>query len=703
MENFKAKFKEEAEELIQKLEQVLIKVEDNFQDKESIGEIFRIMHTLKGSAGMFGFEKTGMLTHRMEDIYHAIRDGESQLSEEIVDLTLGSLDLLKELLKTDEKLPKKSKQELEKLLIRAIDYVPEENEKETKSESEETGSGNKKYDDEKETGEGNFFYILFQPQKDILSRGIDITSVFYELDELGEFFGFPILENVPETKDFVPEDFYLGWDLFIYTNGSKEEISDVFLFFLDHEYTIVPVEPDTLETNKEFTEKCVNLKNKKTSLNDIKSRLEALTPKKKSKTKKEDEAEKEEIINEKETAEEINEKDPIQALKDKKENETIKVKASKLDELINLVSDLVTINSRVETISQNIENADLKKAVQSISKLSKRFRDNALELRLIPVKVLILKMQRLIRDLSKQLGKEVEFVTEGTQTELDKNIIAKLEGPLLHIIRNSLDHAIEDPDERERNNKPGKGVIRFIAFYSGAHVFIQIQDDGRGIDTEKIKAKAVEKGLIEKNAQLTKQELYNLLFQPGFSTAEKVTQVSGRGVGMDTVKKEINDMRGQIDIDSEIKLGTSVTLKLPLTLSIIDTLMTKVKDTTILIPVEFIVQTQLNTYKDKKQRPDQVDFNNNPIPLIPLRKDFDENGDIPEKEKIIIVRQYDRHYAITVDRIIGEHQAVVKPLGHYQKDHPYFSGSSILGDGSLALILDINKIISNKKNQMESS
>jgi two-component system chemotaxis sensor kinase CheA len=341
----------------------------------------------------------------------------------------------------------------------------------------------------------------------------------------------------------------------------------------------------------------------------------------------------------------------------------------------------------------------IKKTIKSVSKLSKKFRDNALELRLIPVKVLILKLQRLVRDLSKSLNKEIEFITQGTHTELDKNIISKLESPLMHILRNSIDHGIEAEEERLKQGKPARGVVRFIAFYSGSNVFIQIQDDGRGIDAEKVKQKAIEKGLINKDDDPGKQDVFNLLFTPGFSTASKVSNVSGRGVGLDVVKKEITDMRGEIDIESEKGLGTSFTLKLPLTLSIIDTLRVYVNNTHILIPREYIVQTSMRISSLDKGFDDKFEFENQVIPVISLRNDFDASTENQTKHYNIIVKQYEKLYALQVDDIYGEHQAVVKPLGYYNHNHDYFSGASILGDGSLAFILDVNKVISNKKNK----
>lgn len=450
------------------------------------------------------------------------------------------------------------------------------------------------------------------------------------------------------------------------------------MFYLDHEYKIFNLKEDELAKSIDFLDHSIAINQGESTVDEMQLVLSKL-------------------LNKKGQQEPVPEEEPKQKTpkKAKRDSNTIKVDATKLDELVTLVSELVTLNSRLQLEANNSDNDELKKTVKSVSKLSKRFRDNALELRLIPVKVLELKMQRLIRDLSKQLSKDIKFIVDGTSTELDKNIIARLESPIMHILRNSIDHGLESAEERISLGKPKEGVVKFISFYSGSNVFIQIQDDGKGIDPEKIKSKAIEKGLIDPSVTLEKSEVFKLLFRPGFSTASEITNVSGRGVGLDVVKSEIMAMRGEIDIESEIGLGTSFTLKLPLTLSIIDTLVTKVNDTTVLIPREFILQTTLLEHKSHVA--DKIEFNGQLIPSISLRNEFNEGVAELKKSNVVIVNQNNKQYALVVDKIYGEHQAVVKPLGYYNGDHNYFSSASVMGDGGLALILDVTKLINSKK------
>jgi len=325
-------------------------------------------------------------------------------------------------------------------------------------------------------------------------------------------------------------------------------------------------------------------------------------------------------------------------------------------------------------------------------------RENALDLRLVAINELTIKLHRLIRDVSKKLDKEIHFITEGTDTELDKTIIDNLEEPLMHIIRNSLDHGIEDKETRLKMHKPVTGVIRLIAYYSGTYVFIQIQDDGMGMDLKTIKQKAIEKGFISANAQLTHRELYDLVFLPGISTAKKVSKISGRGVGMDVVKQKINELRGKTEIDSEVNLETSVTIRLPLTLSIIDTLKVKIENLVYLLPLS-IVETCIgvkyhNLVNSAKK---QFEYENNLLPVIILRDEFKITNNCPDDGRIVIIRHYEKKYCLLVDEVLGDHQAVVKPLGDLHKKNEYFSGASVMGDGSLALILDTGKIFTINK------
>jgi two-component system chemotaxis sensor kinase CheA len=353
------------------------------------------------------------------------------------------------------------------------------------------------------------------------------------------------------------------------------------------------------------------------------------------------------------------------------------------------------VHAQFENHTERILDEKLLHTVKELSKISRNFRDEILSARLVPIEVLITSMQRLVRDTSKKVGKEIELITEGLKTELDKNIINKLENPLMHVIRNCIDHGIEMPEERVKNHKKNKGVIRFIAFYSGASVFIQIQDDGKGINPKVIFNKAVSKGIIRHDDVLTTKQIYELTFLPGFSTATEVTELSGRGVGLDVVKKEITDLHGEINIDSEVGLGTSFTFKLPLTLSIVDALLVQCSTYKILIPTSNILFCKYLPSEYFENKDFQYQLDNKCIPVKRLSKLFVSNSKPTNFEVLVIIVIYEKYFGLLVDRIITSLQAVIKPLGEMHKTQPYFIGASQMGDGSIAYILDTNFLLKN--------
>jgi len=336
----------------------------------------------------------------------------------------------------------------------------------------------------------------------------------------------------------------------------------------------------------------------------------------------------------------------------------------------------------------------LKNISEKLETLSRDIQNNALDMRLIPIDSILGQFKKLIRELSQDLSKEIEFETDGTETELDKTIADGIIEPLLHIFRNSIDHGIESPEERLLNNKPKKGRIKFYASHSGNNVIIQIHDDGQGIDHDFIYNKAVEQHLITPNINLSKQEKIDLIFLPSFTTSSEVTNISGRGIGMDIVRKKIQELNGEINIDSEKGLGTYVTIKLPLTLSIVDTLLVQINESNYLIPKHIILEVNELTISELNNIKNNVILKNKELlPIINLNKRFGNNKYSQKIINIITVNIKDKNYGLTVDNILGEYQAVIKPLGELFKNKDSFSGASILGDGSLALMIDTQKLI----------
>lgn len=375
---------------------------------------------------------------------------------------------------------------------------------------------------------------------------------------------------------------------------------------------------------------------------------------------------------------------------------SIRISAEKVDELMNLVSELVTTQARLNLYTEKQSNTELEEINENIHKLTSQLRDNAFDLSLIPMQSIVTRFQRLVRDLSSSLGKEVNFVTEGTDTELDKSIIENLVDPILHILRNSIDHGIEDAPARKKSGKPARGTILLKAYYSGANVHIEISDDGKGLDIDAIHQKGIEIGLVSPQAKLSKKQIFDLVFAPGFSTSQSVTDVSGRGVGMDVVKEKISGIRGEVDIDSQLNKGTTVTIKLPLTLSIIDGLLVDISDTKYIVPLNVVDKIYAIKHTDlDKSFYNIIELNQQQFPYYYLRREFGFNETPPVNEQVVVVSYEDKQIGIVVDRVIGEYQAVLKPLGKHYRKIQIISGATILGDGSVALVMDTNKIIGN--------
>ena len=383
---------------------------------------------------------------------------------------------------------------------------------------------------------------------------------------------------------------------------------------------------------------------------------------------------------------------------------SIRVPAAKLDSLVNMVGELVTIQSRLSALATRLGDPALTQVAEEVESLTGELRENAMSVRMLPIGTTFSKFQRLVRDLSAGLGKEIVLQTEGEETELDKTVIERLNDPLIHLIRNCIDHGIERPEARTAAGKPLQGIVHLSAEHSGAFVFIRIRDDGAGLDSEAIRAKAVERKMITPDAALSERELYALIFAPGFSTAKEVTNVSGRGVGMDVVKKGIDALQGSIEIESRKGAGTSVILKLPLTMAIIDGLLVRIGEAHFILPLSFVdecVELSRQQVADAHGR-NLVAIRGELVPYIPLRRRFGIPGEPPEIEQIVTTRIDGGRIGLVVDQVIGEHQTVIKPLGRMYRGVDEMSGATILGDGRVALIIDIANLVRSAEEAGES-
>ncbi len=562
MEDFRQLFFEECKELISQLEENLMQMEEAPEDKELINSVFRIMHSLKGSGAMFGYTNLSGFTHKLESLYDEIRNSRIELSPEIISFTIDITDHIKKLLEDKDKpeLVEKSKEyenEINRRFLRSKQAKAEEPQDKKESNGQKTKTINK-------ASENKVYYIEFAPNEDILNDGTKPLYLLDELSDLGECVFSTNSTALPMLSDLDHEKCYLKWKIIISTAENEDMIKDVFIFVEDDSKLVIELlsEEDIFlvdgiksKLQHILDEGLQDFKGLKRLTKIYKKEMPAIAQKttmpgamdkngKKEGTKVEPEDN--HIPKSKESPSKKDQK----ITQSTSTIDSIRISSRKLDELINLVSEFVTNQARLYNLSGKINTPEINELSEDFNSLARQFRDIAFDMRLIPIQTIVIKFKRLVRDLSKKLNKKVVFIAEGTETELDKNIISTISDPIMHIIRNSLDHGIETPEDRLKANKEETGTIKLTAKNSGAFVLISISDDGAGIDTEIIGKKAIEKNLIPEGHELDENHLLNLIMQAGFTTNETVTDISGRGVGMDVVKKNIESLRGEVEICS---------------------------------------------------------------------------------------------------------------------------------------------------------
>ncbi len=670
MKKYLQNFKDEANKLLNSTEEQLLLLENDLINEELIASIYRGLHTIKGVAGMFDFKNVAKIAHKTENIFIAVQDSKIAVDEQIISIVYDFVDYVRESFSEEE--GSKILQIQGKILTDNIDKI--------------TTIFQANIDTENDEKIDKTYYILFQPDINFDERGINLETVFSVIESKGETIRF----EKPTQGEKIITKFYLFWEYIIVTNIPEKNIAEEFFFEKD-EIKIVKLSDSNILKNKKFKKKIEELNSSQDKINieELKKNIyEYKTIKQKDKKKIK--------LHTKQQQNETDNKEKYDLIKSISEYETarISVNAKQLDELMGFVSELITTKEAINIISETITNNKLTQLAENLEKISRNIQNNALNMRLIPLESIMLKFKRLVRDLSHKQKKEIIFKTDGTDTELDKTIIDRLAEPLMHIFRNSIDHGIEPPEERIKLGKSRKGKIKLYASHESGNVIIQIHDDGRGINPELIRKKAIEKGLIKSDEKLSKKEIIKLIFTPRFSTTNKTTSISGRGIGMDIIRKKILDVRGEVDIDSEVNLGTYVTIKLPLTLSIVDTLLVMINNNNYLIPKHLISRVSKISKKDLETNNKKAFFNANKIvPVIKLIDKFGEKQQNKEMYQIVYVLRKEKNYALIVDEIIGDHQAVLKPLGEMFSSNKNFSGASILGDSSIALMIDTNKLI----------
>ncbi|MBU0995031.1 MAG: chemotaxis protein CheA [Proteobacteria bacterium] len=680
-------YRVEAEELLAEIEETVLELEENPEDKESINRLFRAMHTIKGSGAMFGFDDVADFTHHVETVLDRVREGELSITNELINLILQSRDHITAILEAGDTGQSVDKASGDKIIERLSGLLPDLNKDKKKDKAEASG----KKDGFKEMT----CRIRFQPNPEVFTSGMDPVLLIEELRELGDCTVVSQTRNIPSLDSLNPEHCYFFWDIILTTARGMNAVEDVFIFVMDDCDISIEVIGDDSENDEQQAYKKLGeilVERKDISIDDLTS---TLGKQKRIGEMLVDSAAVPPNIIKSAIEEQRHIKQILEKRRESLATSTIRVPAIKMDSLLDLVGELVTAQASLAQKASLSNDPELVLISEEIERLVAGLRDDTMSIRMIQIGSMFTGFKRLVRDLSKEMGKDIALVTHGEETELDKTVIERMKDPMIHIIRNSIDHGIEKPDQRELAKKPRQGTLTLEAEHSGAHVLIRITDDGKGLDPDGIRKKAVEKGLIAPDVPLTEKEIIQLVFLPGFSTAQTITEVSGRGVGMDVVKRNIESLRGSVDIESKKGKGTIITLKLPLTLAIIEGLMVMIGKDRYILPLS-AVEECVELPKEEKNRIAGrriLNVRGDAVPYINLREKFEFTDNAPPLEQIVITEVNGERIGFVVDEVIGSHQTVIKSLGPAFKHARDISGATILGDGSVALILDVNKLV----------
>jgi two-component system chemotaxis sensor kinase CheA len=659
-------FLQEAEDLLAEIQECALALDGESRPDEIVGRLFRAFHTIKGSGAMFGFDYVSKFTHHVENLLDRVREGKVAVSPQLAELVLAAADEIKRLLAVEPGvIPEPS--EAREALIAALEAFSLHT-----AQIPTAAIGLIELDNSASIAQERSWQIVFRPGKDLFACGGNPLLLLRDLGKLGSIDVVAHTQNVPTLEELQPGACYLGWTVSLRTAADENAIRDVFVFVEDGaELTIKPMVDDT----------CLSEPEMRVTLPAVNA------PSSYPVTQVEPSAEGRRGLERKPAA-----ADSGKALS---KESTVRVPSARLDRLVNLVGELVMNQSRLAQVALLAGTPDMSNPVQEMERLVAELRDDVLSIRMLPIGTIFGRFRRLVHDLSAELGKEVDLVTEGAETELDKSILDQLGEPLVHLLRNSIDHGIESAGQRVELGKPRRGIIRLSAAHMGSHVVISIEDDGAGIPRAVIRAKAIDRKLIAPEATLSDRELLNLILLPGFSTAERVTNVSGRGVGMDVVKRQIDALRGSLTVASDEGIGTRIALSLPLTLAIIEGLIVQIGTDQFIIPMAAITENvELErTQRMQKNGRNVVVVRGELIPYIDLRAAFQVEGDAPEIEKVVIVHHGDDRVGLVVDRVLGTHQTVLQPLGKFLRNIEVVSGATIMGNGSVALILDIAAVV----------
>lgn len=698
----------ESQELLQQMEQALLHIEQSPDDPDTINAIFRAAHTIKGSAGLFGFDLIVSFTHIAESVLDRVRSNELRFDAELSALFLEVGDYLGGLIahldagESLDDLGEESQAQNASLSTRLSHYLALANELNAMpvqplhkvERSEATGMG------------ADHWHLSLRFGPDTLRNGMDPLAFFRYLGTFGQIISIvPLIDRVPPAAEMDPETCYLGFEVAFASSADKAAIEGAFEFV--REDSLIRILPPHAKSD-EYLALIQELPEEDMRLGEILMRCGTLTA-----------TELQDVLHAQVSSQERDEPRPIgqvlldesivqppviaaalqkqKQVKDNRNSESnlIRVDAGKLDQLINLIGELIIAGAGASMAAQRSGQVSMLEATEVISRLVEEVRDSALTLRMVQIGATFSRFQRVVRDVSRELGKDIALVVSGGETELDKTVVEKIGDPLTHLVRNAMDHGIEPASVRVAQGKPEQGSVRLNAYHEASCIVIEVSDDGGGLNPQKILDKARARGLVGEGQNLSDKEVFNLIFEPGFSTADQVSNLSGRGVGMDVVKRNITALRGTVELDSEPGVGTRVRIRLPLTLAIIDGFLIGVGKAGYVVPLDMVEEciemspseTLANAGRE------YIDLRGDVLPFIRLRDLFHEGGEPPRRESVVVVSYAGVRAGLVVDQLLGEFQTVIKPLGKLFGNTRTIGGFTILGSGAVALILDIPSLL----------
>jgi two-component system chemotaxis sensor kinase CheA len=710
-------FFEESREMLQDIETSLLEIERGNHDDETLNSIFRAAHTIKGSSGMFGFEHIEKFTHVLENLLDNVRKKTLSIDPSMSSLLLECKDHIENLMdfyrdrvveEPDDELKERDISLLERLnrFLQA-----EEKEGDDPEKTRPAACENPPPEEPGRKVESGNWHISLRFGKDLFRSGMEPHTFISYLNKSGSVECVStVTDSIPPLDSFDPEECYLGFEIDFKGDVTKEELEDVFEFVKDD--CVIRIIPPRSKI-EEYIRLIEELPEKNFRIGEILKEAGTLT-----------DAELNEVLDIQQEAttgtqrkkgeplgkiiadEKMADKKVVDAAIEKQNSirrklSTIRIDADKLDKLINFVGELVISGASIKQVaeSKEINRLALMESVSNMTRLIEDIRESAMSIRMVQIGETFRKFERVVRDLSKERNKEIDLVINGGETELDKTLIEKISDPLMHLIRNAIDHGIDHPEDRINKGKPRRGKITLNACHEAGNIVIEVIDDGDGLNREKILSKAVAAGLVKPDQAISDQELFQFIFHAGFSTAHEVTNISGRGVGMDVVKRNIESLRGTIILESNEGKGTGIKIHLPLTLSIIDGFLVEVNGSYYVVPLDLVLECIEVSKSDLNARDggNYLNLRGDALPYLKMRDFFKIEGDEPEISYVIVLNHLGGIAGLVVDNLIGEFQTVIKPLGEIFSELKWISGSTVLGSGEVAVILDVLNLIKNIK------